>query len=496
MSKEVGTPRYPSLVVPLRKAGDEDVHKELGDRMERAATTASSLEAEQDSGSGPRCQDTILGDVDAQTRFEITSKQSNDPPLLRGYTLGSREDSMKLLELMELCTQLSYKNRKSVLLQLNAAKLKLMLLGLNQCCPYLFMLLSIQFLLLVYINAAKLMLMLLGSVNAVKHMLMLPVQVPAAKVNPIIQEGTDCLSTATIFEELAHIGVKSTAWNEFSSTMASLIICLATNQKFNLSKYIFYAMVKHLDGGVKFLMYLHFLQRAGKDFSKRITHLFDTIMVQASEEVGEDSDHLTDSNQIPIIDQPSTSSYPKMKQKSKKTQRKEAKVPQDETEHEETQVLDLEIAKDAQAKEIVALKKRVQGLERKKKSRTTGLKRLKKVSMSRRVESSKYQESLGDHKDASKQGRSIKDIDKDADVTLVDETQERQDDDLMFDIGVLDTDEMHVEAKIDEKDEQSTKLDDSTLVVKQLLMLVLKVVCSYNYYGNTLAQTLFKSQSS
>ncbi|GKG64851.1 hypothetical protein Tco_0665725, partial [Tanacetum coccineum] len=42
-SKEVGTPRY------LRKVGDEAVHKELGDRMERAATTASSSEAEQDS---------------------------------------------------------------------------------------------------------------------------------------------------------------------------------------------------------------------------------------------------------------------------------------------------------------------------------------------------------------------------------------------------------------------------------------------------------------
>ncbi|GJW95778.1 putative ribonuclease H-like domain-containing protein [Tanacetum coccineum] len=36
------------------EVGDEVVHKELGDRMERAATTASSLEAEQDSGSGPR----------------------------------------------------------------------------------------------------------------------------------------------------------------------------------------------------------------------------------------------------------------------------------------------------------------------------------------------------------------------------------------------------------------------------------------------------------
>ncbi|GKC07329.1 putative ribonuclease H-like domain-containing protein [Tanacetum coccineum] len=84
----------------LRESGDEAVHKELGDRMERAATTASSLEAKQDS-------DTILGDVDAQTRFKTTSKQSNDPPPVRGYTLRSRENSLKLLKLMELCTQLS-----------------------------------------------------------------------------------------------------------------------------------------------------------------------------------------------------------------------------------------------------------------------------------------------------------------------------------------------------------------------------------------------------
>ncbi|GJZ69893.1 hypothetical protein Tco_0633443 [Tanacetum coccineum] len=66
------------------------------------------------------------------------------------------------------------------------------------------------------------------------------------------------------------------------------------------------------------------------------------------------------------------------------------------------QVLDLEKAKDAQAKEIADLKKRVQKLERKKKSRTTGLKRLRKVGQSRRVESSEDKDSLGDHEDASK----------------------------------------------------------------------------------------------
>ncbi|GJR23280.1 putative ribonuclease H-like domain-containing protein [Tanacetum coccineum] len=53
--------KIPQSGGPPIKVGDEAVHKELGDRMERAATTASSFEAEQDSGSGPRCQETTLG---------------------------------------------------------------------------------------------------------------------------------------------------------------------------------------------------------------------------------------------------------------------------------------------------------------------------------------------------------------------------------------------------------------------------------------------------
>ncbi|GJZ99998.1 hypothetical protein Tco_0672549 [Tanacetum coccineum] len=39
-----------------KKVGDEAVHKELGDRMERAAITTSSLEAKQDSGNINRTQ--------------------------------------------------------------------------------------------------------------------------------------------------------------------------------------------------------------------------------------------------------------------------------------------------------------------------------------------------------------------------------------------------------------------------------------------------------
>ncbi|GJS06045.1 ribonuclease H-like domain-containing protein [Tanacetum coccineum] len=42
-------------------------------------------------------------------------------------------------------------------------------------------------------------------------------------------EGIDCLPNATIFEQLSLMSAKTTVWNEFSSTMASAIICLATN---------------------------------------------------------------------------------------------------------------------------------------------------------------------------------------------------------------------------------------------------------------------------
>ncbi|GKF23466.1 hypothetical protein Tco_0075788, partial [Tanacetum coccineum] len=65
------------------------------DKVVRAATTASSLEAEQESGSGPKRQDTTLGGADAQTRFETASKKPYDPPLSEGNTSGSGKDSME-----------------------------------------------------------------------------------------------------------------------------------------------------------------------------------------------------------------------------------------------------------------------------------------------------------------------------------------------------------------------------------------------------------------
>ncbi|GJU47446.1 hypothetical protein Tco_1204712 [Tanacetum coccineum] len=211
------------------------------------------------------------------------------------------------------------------------------------------------------------------------------------------------------------------------------------------------------------------MKREGKDFSRRITPLFETMMVQPTQDEGVDSGILANSLQTPITNQSSSSRS--QKKQSRRKQRKDIAV------------LDLEKAKDAQAKEIVDLKKRVQKLEKKKKSRTTGLQRLRKVGISRRVESSEDKDSLGDHEDASKQGRRIKDIDKDDDVSLVDDTQGRSDNEEMFDKNDLHGDEVNVDMPVGEKQEQSTK-------EREVVTSVEGIVAPTTIEGITLAQTL------
>ncbi|GJT70739.1 hypothetical protein Tco_1030025 [Tanacetum coccineum] len=53
---------------------------------------------------------------------------------------------------------------------------------------------------------------------------------------------------------------KKTAWEQFSSNIATAIICLATNRTYNFSKLIFDAMIKNLENPHKFLMYPRFIQ--------------------------------------------------------------------------------------------------------------------------------------------------------------------------------------------------------------------------------------------
>nr|GEX87603.1 hypothetical protein [Tanacetum cinerariifolium] len=263
-------------------------------------------------------------------------------------------------------------------------------------------------------------------------------------------KGVDCLPNTVIFERLTLIG-----------TMASLIIYLSTNQKFNFSKNIFESMVKNLNNVNKFLMY--------------------------PRTWGEGLTNPTDPHHTPTIIQPLTS----QPQRLRKTKRKDTELPQisvptsvaDEAVNEEMDdsleraaitatsldeeservskisndilltgvniprngedslkltelmkfctnlqqsVLNLEITKTTQALEIDNLKRRVKKLERRTRSRTHGLKRLYKVGLSARVESSE-DEGLGEE-DASKHWR-ITDINASEDITLVNTYEEQ-----MFDI--------------------------------------------------------------
>nr|GEU42122.1 retrotransposable element Tf2 [Tanacetum cinerariifolium] len=83
--------RIPQSNVPSSVA-NEAITKEMHDVLERATTTASSLEADP-----------------IQARPERLSNLPNEPPLREGNTSRSREGSMQLLELMDICTKLSNK---------------------------------------------------------------------------------------------------------------------------------------------------------------------------------------------------------------------------------------------------------------------------------------------------------------------------------------------------------------------------------------------------
>ncbi|GJS95427.1 hypothetical protein Tco_0802395 [Tanacetum coccineum] len=211
-------------------------------------------------------------------------------------------------------------------------------------------------------------------------------------------KGVDCLPIATIFEQLTLMGyekllqkltffkaffslqrkflihtilqclsVKTTPWNEFSSTMASIF------------------------GNIR---------RVGKGFSRRETPLFQIMVVQHQEEMGKGSANPTDPHHTPIIIQPSTSQSQK-KQKPRKPKRKDTEVPQpsgptnnvaDKAVYKEmddsleravttatsldAELIDLEKTKTSQAQEIISLKRRVKRLEKKNRSKTHGLKRL------------------------------------------------------------------------------------------------------------------------
>nr|GEY99882.1 hypothetical protein [Tanacetum cinerariifolium] len=124
----------------------------------------------------------------------------------------------------------------------------------------------------------------------------------------------------------------------------------------------------------------------------------------------------------------------------------------------QTRVLTLEKTKTTQALEIDSLKRRVKKLEKKQRSKTHKLKRLYKVGLTARVDSSEDEPSLGE--DTNKQGRKIDDIDVDEDITIVN----AQDDAKMFDDkgkGIM------VEEPVKPKKNDQVRLDEEVTLKLQ-----------------------------
>ncbi|GJX64172.1 hypothetical protein Tco_0298515 [Tanacetum coccineum] len=160
--------------------------------------------------------------------------------------------------------------------------------------------------------------------------------------------------------------------------------------------------------------------------------------VQAQEEMGEGLANLTDPHHTPIITQPSTSK-PQKKQKPRKPKRKDTKIPQSSGPTEP-------IADGAANEENVPthsndlllsgnFKFKVKRLEKKGGSRTHKLKRLFKVGRSAQVISS-----------------------EDEEVNLVDETQGRYGNDLVFDTSVLNGEEVFAGQDVVEKEVSTVDL--------------------------------------
>nr|GEU85576.1 hypothetical protein [Tanacetum cinerariifolium] len=218
------------------------------------------------------------------------------------------------------------------------------------------------------------------------------------------EEGIDCLPNSTIFEQLALcLSPKTTAWNEFSSTMASAIICLATNQKFNFSKLIFDSMIRNLDNvSSKFLMYPRKPKRKNTWVPQPSGSTDNVADKAVHKELGDR-----------LVRFANTTSSLKAEQDSGNINKTQSKATPNEPSSQGTdlggspRVLDLEKTKTTQLNEIDSLKRRVKKLEKRNMSRTHKLKRL-------------YKE------------RKIDAIDADAAITLVNDANNE-----MFDVDML-----------------------------------------------------------
>ncbi|GKC40956.1 hypothetical protein Tco_1053340 [Tanacetum coccineum] len=152
-----------------------------------------------------------------------------------------------------------------------------------------------------------------------------------------------------LFHTINHcLSSKSTSWDQIPTNIATAVICLTSNQKYNFSKLIFDGMLRHLDAKKKFVMYprfvsifldkqlanvsvpldhfpvntltskvFSFMVKKGKHFSGKVTPLFATMLVQPTKDEGAPSERPSEALPTPspaptseVPNEPQTDSSP------------------------------------------------------------------------------------------------------------------------------------------------------------------------------------------
>ncbi|GJT16700.1 hypothetical protein Tco_0875406 [Tanacetum coccineum] len=136
-----------------------------------------------------------------------------------------------------------------------------------------------------------------------------------------------------LFHTINHcLSSKSTSWDQIPTNIATVVVCLTSNQKYNFSKLIFDGMLRHLDAKKKFVMYPHFISifldkqlanvsvpldhfpvntltskvfsfmvKKGKHFSGKVTPLFATMLVQPTQDEGASSERPSEVQPTPSL---------------------------------------------------------------------------------------------------------------------------------------------------------------------------------------------------
>ncbi|GKC84628.1 hypothetical protein Tco_1140345, partial [Tanacetum coccineum] len=296
--------KIPQSSGPPVKVGDEAIHKELGGRIERAATTASSLEAEKDS---------------VMANLELCDTHNMVAYLLK---LEGSEDFQQIF--WQIASTSTLNNGEVEITATIDGQLKTITEASLR-----------RHLKLEDADGIS----LLPNSEIFEQLALMGYASDSNKLT--FQKGHFSPQWRFLIYTILHcLSPKKTDWEQFSSNIATAIIFLATNRTFNFSKMIFEGMVKNLDNRSKFLMYPRFIQillnkhqrlllphkrtyvsptltkrlfinmrRVSKGYIRVNIPLFSSILVQGPIQQGEGSTVLVESYHIPITT-PSTSQPP------------------------------------------------------------------------------------------------------------------------------------------------------------------------------------------